>query len=149
LLCPSSPSSHGKVSIITLVALTLIALDPLAFFVAIVAVVFTTLAIAVRGYLLSAANARPLAARLSSADAGATAASRPPAEPLLPLVALYFIMADCYNVASAPAPSSHCCSHRYCCHHFVIVTAHPHLRRNPFRRKKRQKKSIFIYGTTN
>jgi hypothetical protein len=83
-----------------------------------------------------------------SADAGAAAASHPPAEPLLPLVALYFIMADCYVVASAPAPSSHCCSRHHHSHCFVIVTAHPHLRRNPFRRKKRQKKFIFIYGTT-
>jgi hypothetical protein len=89
-----------------------------------------------------------LAACLSSTDVGATAASHPPAEPLLPLVALYFIMADCYVVALAPAPSSHCCSRRHCCHRFVIVTARPHLRRNPIRRRKRQKKSIFIYGTT-
>ncbi len=126
----------------------IVTLDPLAFFVALVAIVFTTLAVAVRRCLLSAANARPLAARLSSADAGATAASCPPAEPLLPLVALYFIMADCYVVASAPAPSSHCRSRRHRCHRFVIVTTHPHLRRNPLRRKKRQKKSIFIYGTT-
>ncbi len=134
---------------ITLVTLTLVALNPLAFFVALVAVVFTTLAIAVRRCLLSAMNAHPLAARLSSADAGATAASRPPAEPLLPLVALYFIMADCYVIALAPAPFSHCFSCRNHCHHFVIVTARPHLRRNPFRRRKRRKKSIFIYGTTN
>jgi hypothetical protein len=93
-------------------------------------------------------NARSLAAHLSSADAGATAASCPPAEPLLPLVALYFIMADCYVVALAPAPSSHCRSRRHHCHCFVIVTARPHLQRNPLRRKKRQKKAIFIYGTT-
>jgi hypothetical protein len=122
-LCPSSPSSFGEVSIITLVTLTLVALNPLAFFVALVAVVFTTLAVAVRRCLLSAANARPLAARLSSADAGATAASHPPAEPLLPLVVLYFIIADCYIVASAPAPFSHCCSRHHHCHRFVIVTA--------------------------
>jgi hypothetical protein len=147
-LCPLSPSSLGEVSIITLVALTLVALNPLAFFVALVAIVFTTLIVAIRWCLLSAVNARPLAACLSSADAGATAASCPPAEPLLPLVALYFIMADCYLVALAPAPSSHCCSLRHCCHRFMIVTAHPHLRRNPLRRKKRQKMSIFIYGTT-
>jgi hypothetical protein len=62
------------------------------------------------------------------------------------LVALYFIMADYNVVASAPAPSSHCRSRRHRCHRFVIVTTHPHLRRKPFRRKKRQKKSIFIYG---
>jgi hypothetical protein len=148
LVSPLSPSSLAEVFIITLVALTLVALDPLAFFVALVAVVFTTLAVAIRRCLLPAANARPMAARLSSTDAGATAASCPPAELLLPLMALYFIMADCYVVASAPAPSSHCCSHRHCCHRFVIVTTRPHLRGNPLRKKKRQKKSIFIYGTT-
>jgi hypothetical protein len=69
-------------------------------------------------------------------------------EPLLPLVALYFIMADCYVIALAPVPSSHCRSRRHRCHHFVIITARPHLRRNPLRRKKRQKKFLFIYGTT-
>jgi hypothetical protein len=122
---------------------------PPSFFFALVAVLFTTLAVAVRRCLLSAANAHRLAARLSSTDTGATAASHLPAELLLPLVALYFIMADCYIVASAPTPSSHCCSRRYPSHRFVIVTAHPHLQRNPFRRRKRQKKSIFIYGTTN
>jgi hypothetical protein len=67
-------------------------------------------------------------------------------EPLLPRVALYFIMADCYVVALALAPSSHCCSRRLHFHCFAIVTAHPHLRRNLVRRKKRQKKSIFIYA---
>jgi hypothetical protein len=149
LLCPSSPSSLGEVSVITLVALTLIALDPLAFFVALIANVFTALAIAIHQCPLSAANACPPAAHTSSADAGATAASLLPVESLLPLVALYFIMADCYIVPSTPAPSSHCCSHRHHCHRFVIVTAHPHLWRNPFRRRTRQKKSIFIYGTTN
>jgi hypothetical protein len=30
----------------------------------------------------------------------------------------------------------------------MIVTTRPHLRRNPFRKKKRQKKSILIYDTT-
>jgi hypothetical protein len=66
-------------------------------------------------------NARPLAACLLSADAGAAAASRPPAEPLLPLMAFNFIMADCYIVASlGPAPSSHCRSRRHRCHHIVI-----------------------------
>jgi hypothetical protein len=143
-----SLSSLGEVSIITLVALTLVVLDPLAFFVALVAVVFITLVIAICRCLLSAVNARPLAAPLSSADTGATAAFHPPAEPLLPLVALYFIMADCYVIASAPAPSSHCCSRRHRCHRFVIVIAHPHLQRNPLKRKKRQKKSIFTYSTT-
>ncbi len=54
----------------------------------------------------------PWAAHLLSADAGAAAASCLPAEPLLPLVALYFIMADCYVIALAPAPSSHCCRSR-------------------------------------
>jgi hypothetical protein len=144
LLCPSSPSSLREVLIITLVALTLVALDPLAFFVALIAIAFTTLAIAIRQCLLSAANACPLAARLSSADVGATAASHLPAELLLPLVALYFIMADCYVVASSPAPSSHCCTRRHCCHRFMIVTARPHLRRNPLRRKKRHK-SLFLF----
>jgi hypothetical protein len=57
-------------------------------------------------------------------------------------------MADYDVIPLAPAPSSHCCSRRHCCHCFVIVTAHPHLRRNPIRRRKRQKKTIFIYGTT-
>jgi hypothetical protein len=143
LLCPSSPSSLGEVSIITLVALTLVALDPLAFFVALVAVMFTTLAVAIHWCLLSATNTRPLAACLSSADAGATAASRPPAEPLLPLVALYFIMADCYVVASAHVPSSHCHSRRHCCHCFVIVTAHPHLQSNPTQKKEKEEKVYF------
>ncbi len=50
---------------------------------------------------------RPPAACLLSADAGATAASCPPAEPLLPLVARYFIMADCYLIVLAPTPSSY------------------------------------------
>jgi hypothetical protein len=133
-----SPSSLGEVSIITLIGLTLVALDPLAFFIALVAVVFTTLAVAVRGCLLTAANARPLAARLSSADAGATAASRLPAEPLLPLLALYFIMADCYVIALAPA-SSFC----YRCHRFVIVTACPHLWRNPSEEENGRK--VYFY----
>jgi hypothetical protein len=53
-----------------------------------------------------------------------------------------------FPVASAPASSSHCRSRRHRCYRFVIVTTRQHLRRNPFRRKKRQKKSIFIYGTT-
>ncbi len=43
---PSSPSSLGEVSIITLITLTLVTLDPLAFFVPLVAVVFTALAVA-------------------------------------------------------------------------------------------------------
>jgi hypothetical protein len=145
-----SPSSIGEVSIITLVALTLVALNPLAFFVTLVAVVFTTLAVAFRGCLLSAANARPLAARLSSAEAGATAASCPPAKPLLPFVALYFIMADCYVIALAPAPSSHCRSRRHCCHRFVIVTYRPStFTEESVQKKKKAEKSIFIYGTTN
>jgi hypothetical protein len=143
LLCPSSPSSLGEVSVITLVALTLVALDPLTFFVALVAIVFTALTVAIRQCLLSAAKACNSAACLSSADAGAAAASCPPAEPLLPLVAFYFIMDDCYFVALAPAPSSHCCSCHHHCNRFVIVTARPHLRGNPYRRRKRWKKSIF------
>jgi hypothetical protein len=48
------------------------------------------------------------------------------------------------SVALAPAPSSDCCTCRHCCHRIVIVTALPHLQRNPIRRRKRQKKSIFI-----
>jgi hypothetical protein len=145
LLCPSSPSSLGEVSVITLVALTLVILDPLAFFVALVAVIFTALAIADCQCLLSTTNARTPAARLSSADSAAAAASCLPAKPLLPLmVALFFIVADCYVVASALEPSSHCCSHRHRCHRIVIVTAHPHLRRNLFRRRKRQK-SLFLF----
>jgi hypothetical protein len=135
-----SPSSLGEVSIITFITLTLVVLNPLAFFVALVAIVFTALAAANRQCLLSAANARPPAARLSSADSAAAAASHLPAEPLLPLVSLFFIMADCYVIALAPAPSSHCCSCRHCCHCIVIVTARPHLRRNPFRRK-----SLFLF----
>jgi hypothetical protein len=89
-------------------------------------------------------NARSPAARLLSADAGAAAASCPPAEPLLPLVALYFIMADCYIVALAPAPSSHCHSRRHYCHCIVIVTARSHLWRNPFRRRKMAEK-VYSY----
>jgi hypothetical protein len=144
-----SPSSLGQVSVITLVTLTLIILNPLTFFVNLVTVVFTALAVDNRQCLLSTANARPLAACLLSADSAAAAASHPPAEPLLPLMVLYIIMADCYVIPLAPAASSHCCSHHHCCHRIVIVTALPHLRRNPFRRRKRQIKSVFIYGTTN
>jgi hypothetical protein len=134
-----------EVSIITLVALTLVALNPLTFFVILVAVVFTTLAIAFRRCLLSALNARPLAACLSSADAGATAASRPPAEPLLPFVALYFIMADCYVVASAPAPSSHCRSHLHRCHRFVIVRYHPSTLTEESVQKKKKAEKVYFY----
>jgi hypothetical protein len=165
LLCPSSPSSLGEVSIITLVALTLIALNPLAFFIALVAVVFTTLAIAICRCLLSAANTRPLAARLSSADAGATAASRLPAEPLLPLMALYFIMADCCVVASAPAPSSlsqlpsSLPSLRDCYRPSTLAeeSSLPSLRdcyrpstlaEESIQKKEKAEKSIFIYDTT-
>jgi hypothetical protein len=140
-----SPSSIGEVSIITLVALTLGALNPLAFFVILVAVVFTTLAIAFCRCLLSAANAHPLAAPLSSADAGATAASRPPAEPLLPFMALYFIMADCYIVASAPALSSHCCSRHHCCHHFMIVTYRPSTLTEESVQKKKKAEKVYFY----
>jgi hypothetical protein len=150
LLCPLSPSSIGEVSIITLVALTLVALNPLTFFVTLVAVVFTPLTVAFRGCLLSAANARPFAARLSSTDAEATAASCPPAEPLLPFVALYFIMADCYVIASAPAPSSHCCSHRHHCHCFVIVTYRPSALTEEFIQKKKKAEKVYFYlCTTN
>jgi hypothetical protein len=106
---------------------------------------FTTLTVAFRGCLLSALNARPLAARLSSADAGATAASRPPAEPLLPFVALYFIMADCYVVASAPAPSSHCRSRRHHCHRFVIVTYRPSTLTVESVQKKKKAEKVYFY----
>jgi hypothetical protein len=53
-------------------------------------------------------------------------------------------MADCYIVALAPAPSSHCHSRRHHCHCFVIFTARPHLRRNPLRRRK-GRKSLFFF----
>jgi hypothetical protein len=139
MLCPLSPSFLGEVSVTTLVTLTLVALDPLSFFIALVAIVFTALAIAIRQCLLSAMNAPPLAACLSSADAGSCL----PAEPLLPLVALYFIIADCYVLASTPAPSSHYCSRRHHCHCIVIVTIRPHLQRNPFRKKKAEK--VYFY----
>jgi hypothetical protein len=139
-----SLSSLDEVSVITLVTLTLIVLNPLAFFITLIAVIFTALAIAVRRCLLSTMNAHPPAAHLSSADTGAAAVSRPPAASLLPLVALYFIMADCYVVALAPVPSSHCHSRRHCCHCFVIFTARPHLQRNPFRRRKRQNNLFLI-----
>jgi hypothetical protein len=140
-----SPSSIGEVSIITLVALTLVALNPLTFFVTLIAVMFTTLTVAFRGCLLSALNARPLAACLSSADAGATAASCPPAEPLLPFVALYFIMADCYVVALAPAPSSHCCSRRHHCHCFVIVTYRPTTLTEESIQKNKKAEKVYTY----
>jgi hypothetical protein len=140
-----SPSSIGEVSIITLIALTLVALNPLAFFVTLVAVVFTTLAVAFHGCLLSASNARPLAARLSSADAGATAASCPPAEPLLPFMALYFIMADCYVIASAPVPSSHCCSQHHHCHCFMIVTYRLSTLTEESVQKKKKAEKLYFY----
>jgi hypothetical protein len=136
---------HREGSIITLVALTLVAINPLAFFVTLVAIMFTTLAVAFRGCLLSAANACPLAAHLSSADAGATAASRPPVEPLLPFVALYFIMADCYVVASAPAPSSHCHNRRHLCHRFVIVTYCPSTLTEESVQKKKKAEKVYFY----
>jgi hypothetical protein len=88
-----------------------------------------------------------LSARLPSADAGAAAASHPPAELLLPLVALYFIMEDCCVVASAPASSSHCCSRCHHCHCIVIVSHPATLTEESLQKTKRQKKSIFNYGT--
>jgi hypothetical protein len=139
----------GSFHYITLVALTLVALNPLAFFVTLVAVMFTTLAVAFRECLLSATNACPLAARLSSADAGATAASRPPAEPLLPFVALYFIMADCYVVASTPVPSSHCCSRHHRCHRFVIVTYRPSTLTEESVQKKKKAEKVCFYSRHN
>jgi hypothetical protein len=48
------------------------------------------------------------------------------------------------SAALAPAPSSHCCTHHHHCHCIVIVTAQPHLWRNPVRRRKRQK-SLFLF----
>ncbi len=65
---------------------------------------------------------RPLAARLSSTDAGAAAASHQPAELLLHLMAHYFITADCHIVALAPMPSSHWRSPHHCCHRIMIVS---------------------------
>jgi hypothetical protein len=103
LLCPSSPSSLGELSVIALVTLAIIAL---AFFVALVVVVFIALAIAIHRSLLFAMIAYPPAARLLSADAGVAAASHPPAELLLPSVALYFITADFYVVAFVGRASS-------------------------------------------
>jgi hypothetical protein len=103
-------------------ALIALANVALAFFVALVVVVFTALAIAVRRCLLSTTIALLPAAHLLSTDAGASAASHPPAESLLSYVALYFIMADCYIVALAPTPSSHCHSRRNRCHPIVIVS---------------------------
>jgi hypothetical protein len=121
IVCPSSPSSLGEVPIIVLIALALVALT---FFAPLVVVVFTALAVAICRCLLSAVIARLLAAHLLSTGAGAAAASRPRAEPLLPLVALYFIMADYYAVALAPTPSSYCPS---CCHHChcIMIVSHP------------------------
>jgi hypothetical protein len=52
-------------------------------------------------------------------------------------------MADCYVVASAPVPSSHHRSRRHRCHHFVIVTAHPHLRKSDPKKKKSAK--VYFY----
>jgi hypothetical protein len=135
-LCPSSPSSFGELSVITLVALAIVTL---AFFVTLVVILFTTLAIYIRWCLLSATIARP-----SSADAGVTAASCLPAERLLPFMALYFIMADCYVVTSAPAPSSHSCSHCHCCHCIVVVSSLANLTEESIQKKKRQKKLFLI-----
>ena len=146
-MCPSSPSSHGEVSIsvIALVALALVALAlvALAFFIALVVIIFTALAVAVSRCLLSAAITHPLAACLLSADVGAAAASCPPAEPVLPLVVLYFIMADCYVVALAPVPSSHCCSCHHCCHRIMILSSPATLMEESHQKGKKEEKVYF------
>jgi hypothetical protein len=97
---------------------------------------FTALAIAIHWCLLSAAIACPPAARLSPADTGPAAASHPPAEPLLPLVALYFVMADIYVVTLVSTPSSHCCSCHHHCHCIVIVSCLAMLTEESLQKKK-------------
>ncbi len=144
LLCSLSPSSIKEVSVITLVTLALVAL---AFFCCPCCRCLHCPCHCHLRCLLSATIARPMAARLSSADGGAAAASCPTVEPLLPLVAPYFIMADCYIIALAPAPSSHCCSHCHCCHCIVIVSRTATLMEEFIQKEKRQEKSIFNCGT--
>jgi hypothetical protein len=142
LLCLSSPSSLEEVSVIALITLVLIGL---AFFVALVVVIFNALAVAVSRYLLSAAMAHPLAARLLSADAGgASAASCPPAEPLLPLVALHFIMADCFLIKSAKMSFSHWRSRRHRCHCIMIFSCLATLTEESFL-KKEKAGQVFLF----
>jgi hypothetical protein len=102
-----SPSSLGVVYAIALVALTIVALT---FFVDFVVVIITALAVAVSQCLLSTAIACLPAAHNLSADPSTAAASHLLVEPLLPLMALDFITADCYIIALAPTPSTHYCS---------------------------------------
>ncbi len=94
-----SPSSRREISIIALVALALVtlALVALTFLVTLIVVVITALAVAIHRRLLFTTIAHPPAACHLSADAGPTAASQLPVEPLLPIVALYFIMVYCYS----------------------------------------------------
>jgi hypothetical protein len=106
----------------------MIALIALAFFVALVVIVFTALAVAVCWCLLSAAI------------------TRSPEETLLPLVALYFIMADCYIAASAPMPSSHYCSRHHCCHCIVIVSCPATLTEESVLKKKKAGKVFFSFS---
>jgi hypothetical protein len=140
-----SPSTFEEVSVITLVALALAALT---FFIALIVVIFTALTIAICQCFLSTTIVHPLAACLLSADAGAAAASHPPVEPLLPLVALYFIMTDCYVVISTPAPSSHCCSRGHCCHCIVIVSRPAALTEETLQKKK-SRNSLFLITAQN
>jgi hypothetical protein len=69
----------------------------------------------------------------------------PPAKPLLPLVALFFIMADYYIAASASAPSSHCSSCRHCCYRIVIVTAYPTYGGIPSEEEKGRKVYFYLW----
>ncbi len=141
LLCPLSLTSLGLDFVIALIALALIAL---AFIVTLVVIVFTVLAFAFYHCLLSAVIASLPAACLSSTDAGATSASCPPVELLLPLVALYFIMANYYIVALAPMPSSHCCSRRHRCHCIMIVSRPATLMEKSLQKKEMGRKSLFL-----
>jgi hypothetical protein len=145
LMCLLSPFSFGEASVIALLTLTLV---PLAFFVALVVLVFTALAVAIRRCLLFIVITCPPAACLLSVDTGAAAASCPPVEFLLPLMALYFIMADCYVLALAPTPSSHCRSCHDCCHCIMIVGCPAALMEESLQKKKRQK-SLFLITAKN
>jgi hypothetical protein len=137
-----SPFSIGEVFAITLIALTLVAHA----LVALIVVVFTVLAIA--GCLLSTAITRLPAAHLLLADAGAAAASSLPAEQLLPLMALYFIMADCYVIALVPMPSSHCPSHRYFCH-CIVIASRPDTLMEECLLKKEKAEKVFLITAQN
>jgi hypothetical protein len=78
-----------------------------------------------------------------SADAGAAAPSQPLAEPLLPLIALYFITADCYLIALATTPSSHCFSRHHYCHPIVIVSLPATLMEESLQKKEKAEKVNF------